>query len=104
MADHTGGVTIVLIGGKMTVDTGEVIDSRQALEGDKWDFTLRSVLTLSEEWWEEVRKLVDAILKTEGEGSWALVWAPKTILHPVGDGESKRVRIASVFLNRRMIQ
>ena len=69
MANHAGGATIMLVGGKMTVDTGEVIDSRQAVQGDKWDFTLRSILTRSEEWWEEVRKLVDAILKGEGEGS-----------------------------------
>ena len=97
MANHAGGATIVLVGGKMTVDTGEVIDSRQAIQGDKWDFTLRSILTRSEEWWEEVRKLVDAILKGEGEGSWALVWAPKTILRPFEGSASKRPRIASVL-------
>jgi hypothetical protein len=91
------GPTIVLIGGEMTLEEGGRVDSRQTLQGDDWDFVLRAALTRSERWWDEARKLADAILKHDGEGSWALIWAPKTILRYRGGGEAKRIRIASVF-------
>ena len=92
------GPTIVLIGGMTTLDSGERIDSRQRLAGDKWDCVLRSAMAYSERWWESARTLADVLLdQDEGEGAWALVWAPRTMRRLKQDGSTSRVRLRSVL-------
>lgn len=98
MSEQVKGPTVVLVGGAITLDSGERIDSRQPLADDKWDFILRSALAGSELWWEAARKLVDVILdEDQTDGAWALTWAPKTLWQPKADGSAKRIRIRAAL-------
>ena len=98
MSEEVKGPTVVLIGGALTLDSGERLDSRQPIEGDQWDFTLRSALGRSELWWEAARKLVDVLLdKDRSDGAWALAWAPKTLWQPKQDGSARRTRIRTAL-------
>lgn len=94
------GPTVVLIGGLMTLDSGERVDSRQPMKGDEWDFALRAALGRSERWWEVARQLTGVLLDADEGGAdpaWALVWGPKTLWQRKQDGSLKRVRIRSVL-------
>ena len=98
MANQVQDPTIVLIGGPMTLDTGERLDSRQPIDGDKWDFVLRSALARSPFWWQTARTLVDVLLAgDESEDAWALAWAPRMLWRPTRDGSFKGARLRSVL-------
>lgn len=87
------GPTIVLIGGSATLDSGAVVDSRQPLAGDKWDFVLRDALGTSEAWWSFAKALADVIVSQHPTSdAWALAWVGKTIKRPRGDKGFTRVR------------
>jgi hypothetical protein len=69
-SDH--GPTIVLIGGRMTVDDGASFDSRQQMEGDEnSEVTSRSLAT-SLLWWRTTISLVMPILQPAGDSAFAL--------------------------------
>ncbi len=90
------GPTIVLIGGRVTLDSGATLDSRQPLAGDEWDVVLRSALGSSEAWWKFAKELIDIILAQRAEtNAWALGWVDKTFKRPRADGTFTRVRPSS---------
>ena len=98
MSDSRQGLTVVLIGGEMTFDSGERVDSRQPIRGDPWDFILRAAMAHSELWWLKARTLAEVLLeKDAGEAPWSLVWAPRTLLRLKQDGSRSRARIDTVL-------
>lgn len=96
MVEPPQGPTIVLIGGEVTLDSGARIDTRRPFAGDKWDFTLRTVLGGSEAFWHTAKSLTDIILDQDvSPDPWALAWVKKTIKRPKADGSFSRVRTVS---------
>ncbi len=95
MSESSVGPNIVLVGGSVTLDSGVTLDSRQRLEGDHWDFTLRSTIGDSEAYWTRAKELSDRILAEGPPTGWALAWVNKTVKRPMADGTVKRVRSVS---------
>jgi hypothetical protein len=94
------GPTIVLIGGKATLDSGATVDSRQALTDDEWDVVLRQALGSSEAWWTLAKSFIDVVLaQHQRADAWALAWIGKTLKRPRGDGTFVRVR-TKTFLDQ----
>lgn len=97
---HSAGPTIVLIGGKATLDSGATVDSRQALKGDEWDVVLRQALGSSEAWWTLAKGFVDVVLaQHQRADAWALAWTNKTLKRSRADGTFVRVR-TKTFLDQ----
>lgn len=93
MAESSKGPTIILIGGRVTLDSGAELDTRRPIAGDDWDFTLRAALGGSEAFWQRAKDLTDTILDEHpDEDSWAFAWVNKTIKRPKADGSFTRVR------------
>lgn len=95
MTNNSTGLSIILIGGEITLDSGATIDSRRQLGGDEWDFALRNALGNSEAFWHKAKELTDVLVdQHESPDGWALAWVRKTIQRSKPDGSSARVRTA----------
>ena len=57
----------------MTLEDGEVLDSRQPVEGDLVEGVVQSTMARSALWWMTTSSLVEAILDSAGPDSFALV-------------------------------
>lgn len=91
------GPTIVLIGGRMTVDDGASFDSRQRIEGDETsEVTLRSLAT-SLLWWRTTISLVMPILDCADETAFALVVGQRSVIELRQDGTFHRTSLRSVL-------
>lgn len=98
MADGRAGFNIILIGGEVTLNSGATFDTRQAIEGDEWDFTLREAMGSSEAYWRKAKEVADILLnQSPVENPWALVWAKKALKQPRPDGTFKRMQTAKFF-------
>ena len=92
-----GGPTVILIGGRMTVDDGSTLDSRQPIVGDPGSQVTRRSLATSLLWWTTVSSLVSRILDTAGQGTFALVIGGRSVVEVRGDGELRRTRLRSML-------
>ena len=86
--------TVFLIGGRMTLQDGSVVDSRQTISGDPADYLLQQAMSRSEDWWKAAKELADLIMADSGETSWTLAWAPRavTVIKPDGTAGSRQIR------------
>lgn len=86
--------TVFLIGGRMTLQDGSVVDSRQTISGDPADYLLQQAMSRSEDWWKAAKELADLIMADSGETSWTLAWAPKsvTVIKPDGTAGHRQIR------------
>ena len=92
--------SIILIGGRITLDTGAQLDTRQLLEGDEWDFILRSAVGGSEAFWRRAKEIADLIMDaSEEESPWAMAWVNKTVKRPKADGSFSRTRTVALLDN-----
>lgn len=97
MSSTSQGLTVILVGGQMTVDDGTVIDSRQAITDDaRSEIALRS-LTASMFWWNTVSSIVLPILSNEGTDAFALVIGGRTVLELRSDGSTRRSRLRQLL-------
>jgi hypothetical protein len=97
---NSAGPTIVLIGGKATLESGATVDSRQTMAGDEWDVVLRQALGSSEAWWTLAKGFVDVVLAQHHRAdAWALAWTGKTFKRARADGTVSRVR-TKTFLDQ----
>ena len=86
--------TVFLIGGRMALQDGSEIDSRQSISGDQADYLLHQAMSRSEDWWRAAKELADLIMADRGEMSWTLAWAPKsvTVIKPDGTPGHRQIR------------
>jgi hypothetical protein len=96
-ASTPAGPTVVLIGGRMTVDDGSTLDSRQQVEGDPESRVTRSSLANSLLWWTTTSSLVEPLLDTAGPESFALVIGPRSVVELRHDGTLRRTRLRSLL-------
>ena len=92
--DEPYAATVFLIGGRMTLQDGTVVDSRQTISGDLADYLLLQAMSRSEDWWRAAKELADLIMADRGEMSWTLAWAPKsvTVIKPDGTPGHRQMR------------
>ena len=83
-----------LIGGRMVLQDGSVVDSRQSISGDAADYILHQAMSRSEDWWRAAKELADLIIAGSGVASWTLAWAPKsvTVIKPDGTPRQRQIR------------
>ena len=89
------GPTVILIGGRMTVDDGSTLDSRQPIVGDPGSQVTRRSLATSLLWWTTASALVSRILDDSGPHAFALVIGARSVVEVRGDGELRRTRLQS---------
>jgi hypothetical protein len=89
-------LTIVLIGGPMTVDDGSTLDSRQPIIGDPSSRVTRASLATSLHWWTTVMSLVSPILDSSNPDAFALVIGGRSVVEVRADGELRRTRLRSL--------
>src|SRR5579883_554809 len=82
-------VTIVLVGGRMTLADGTQIDSRQSAPEAATAKAVRSAITSSAEWWDAVSSVVVPTLEAEGSG-FTLVVGARTLTRVSADGAVHR--------------
>src|SRR5579872_2439874 len=88
---------ILLIGGQMTVEGGDHIDTRQPLEGDKWSEVMNKSLGTSWLWWTIVSSVVLPILESRGRSAFALVIGDKSVVDLRGDGSTRRLGLKGLL-------
>src|SRR5215204_481596 len=93
----TQGPTVALVGGRMTVDDGSILDSRQQVEGDPESRVTRNSLANSLLWWTTTSSLVEPLLDTTGAESFALVIGPRSVVELRHDGTLRRTRLRSLL-------
>src|SRR5205809_998590 len=91
------GPTVILVGGQMTLEDGEELDSRQAAVGDRWSSVVHRTMASSRLWWTTAASLVEAILDGAGEGSFALVVGPRVLIELQPDGRLRRTQLRTFF-------
>jgi hypothetical protein len=89
--------TVILIGGLMTLEHGEELDSRMPVEGDPRSRILCRALGESLMWWMTTSSLVDAILDSQGQGAFALVNGYRTVVEVKPDGRVRRIKLKSLI-------
>ena len=73
--------TIILVGGRMTVDDGSTLDSRQPIRGDPWSVVTNNSLATSLLWWTTIASLVDRLLEAASQSDpFALVIGSRSIV------------------------
>ena len=92
--------TVVLVGGRMILEDGEVLDSRQPVERDRRSSFAQRTLASSRLWWMTTTQLVEAILDDAGPDSYALVLGPRVLAEPGQDGTLRKVQLRSIFKGR----
>lgn len=96
-SERSGGPTVILIGGLMTLEGGEELDSRQPTEGDPRSKVMGRSLGESLTWWMTASSLIDAILDNEGPEAFALVNGRRTVVELKPDGNLRRVKLQSLL-------
>jgi hypothetical protein len=89
----TSTPTIIMVGGIFTTEDGTVLDSRQPMVGDPRGQVLYRTLSRSHLWWEVVRSLADAVVKSK-PSSYALVDGPRQVFDLISGGAIKRVSLS----------
>jgi hypothetical protein len=84
--------TIVLIGGRLTLTDGSVVDSRQPAADEKTAGALQAALTGCAEWWSGVSSIVVPTLD-DSEGAFAVILGQRSIVRAALDGEAHRSRL-----------
>ncbi len=96
-ARASNAVTVVLIGGPMTVDDGSTLDSRQPIIGDPSSRITRASLATSLLWWTTVTSLVNPILDSSAPDAFALVIGSRSVVEVRPDGDLRRIRLRSLL-------
>lgn len=96
-ARGANAVTVVLIGGPMTVDDGSTLDSRQPIIGDPSSRITRASLATSLLWWTTVTSLVSPILDSSAPDAFALVIGSRSVVEVRPDGDLRRIRLRSLL-------
>lgn len=96
-ARGANAVTVVLIGGPMTVDDGSTLDSRQPIIGDPSSRITRASLATSLLWWTTVTSLVSPILDSSAPDAFALVIGSRSVVEVRPDGNLRRIRLRSLL-------
>jgi hypothetical protein len=91
------GPTVILIGGRMTLEDGGELDSRQPVEGDPWSRVARMTMASSLLWWMTTSSLVEAILESAGPDAFALVDGPRLLAELRPDGNMRQRRLGSAL-------
>ena len=89
------GPTVILIGGRMTVDDGSVLDSRQPVIGDPGSHVPHVSLATSLLWWITASSLVTQILDCAARNPFALVIGNRTVVELRQDGSLRRTALRS---------
>ena len=89
------GPTVILVGGRMVVDDGSELDSRQPVADDPFSRVSRASLATSSLWWRTAASVVEPILASSGKDSFALVIGPRSTVELRHDGSFKRTRLRS---------
>jgi hypothetical protein len=96
IADAAGpGSMVILIGGRMVVDDGSELDSRQRIDEDPLSHVMRTSLATSQLWWRTVESVVTPILTSAGEDAYALILGARSTVQLRLDGTLKRTRLQS---------
>jgi hypothetical protein len=87
----TPGPTIVLVGGRLTLDDGSQVDSQQPMKDAATARAVQRALVSCAEWWSAVVSVVIPTLD-DAEGGFALA-DQRTIARVTSDGRVSRVRL-----------
>lgn len=91
------GPSIVLVGGRMTVDDGSSLDSRQVVEGDEQAEVMLRTLAASLLWWKTAISVVMPMLESAGADAYALVLGTRTVMEVRADGSTHRTRLRTLL-------
>lgn len=95
---------VILVGGKMTVDDGSEIDSRQLIDGDPMSIIVHKSLTTSWLWWNTVISAVNPILDSElVDDPFALLVGNRSVVELLADGTLRRRRINTLLPGRTSV-
>jgi hypothetical protein len=97
MNAKAGIPTIILVGGPFTADTGEQLDSRQAVDNDPWSTIARTSLATSDLWWLTVISVVMPLLDSGDPDSFAAVGGPRSTVAVKPDGTLIRNRLSNLL-------
>ena len=89
--------TFILVGGRLTREDGEALDSRQPVEGDPRSTVTCRILSESLAWWMTTLSLVNAILDSQGPDAFALVIGRQSVVELKPDGSLRRIRLRSLL-------
>jgi hypothetical protein len=89
------GPVILLIGGRMTVDDGTSIDSRQAVEGDPSSRVTHASLATSLLWWITAASVIGPVLDSAPGEAFALVLGGRSVTELRPDGTLRRTSLRS---------
>jgi len=96
MLPSTSSFTAILVGGKLELADGSLLDSRAQLENDWQGDLARIAMTNSRHWWDVVDSLVEAMLRHDDELALAHVVSRRTIPRP-DDPSGGDVRLATIL-------
>jgi len=96
MTPPNDGTMVVLIGGRMTVDDGVRLDTRQRIESDVSDVMAKS-LGRSWLWWSTVSSFVLPVLAAAGPEAYALITGAHTVAEVRADGSLRRTGLRGLL-------
>lgn len=91
------GATVILIGGRMTVDDGSDLDSRQPIRDDPKSHVTAASLASSLLWWMTASSVVDPLLDAAGVDSFALVIGTRSVVEVRQDATLHRTGLRSLL-------
>jgi hypothetical protein len=89
------GPVIVLIGGPMTLESGDIVDSRQSFTDDQWSVVTHRTLAKSPLWWQTALSVVIPVLNEAGPDAFSLVLATQRLSELSSDGSLRARSLAS---------
>ena len=87
---------IVLIGGRLTLTDGSVVDSRQPAPDEKTAQALQNALSDCAEWWSVVSSIVVPTLD-DPVGGFAVILGQRSIVRASVDGETRRSKLSKLL-------
>ena len=90
-------LSVVLIGGSITLNDGSVLDSRQKFVDDPTSKFVSKACLGEWGWWEVVESLVSPIVASAMPSSYCLALTPRSAVLPQADGSIKRKRLKSLL-------